>query len=326
MKTARFLRERFVIVLFTAVALGFTVPGLDRAPSSFLIFCLAVLIFVSAFQISLTEIRRIEPRHPVIFYLLRYPALAVALWAITSTLHPPLATAVLLLSLAPAGVASPGVASIYRGNISLSILIVVMSAFLAPFLIPLVLQLFVARNVELQIGSIFQTLLVSVFLPLIAHIPLRRRPIAHWLRENDSLLVVPAIGILVMMVIAMQKAFILENALTATVFVAVSVILYLLYYLFGWLIFPHAPLRNRVSYALGSGVNNTAIVIVLATLYFSAEVTTFLVSAELAWVMSIVIFKRFLKNRTCSRSGEMPDGMPGNGPDGVPTDGPIAGE
>lgn len=306
MRIAGMLREHFVIALFTAVALGFIVPGLERVPPWFLIFCLAVLIFVSAFQISLVEIRRIEPRHPLVFYVLRYPVLAVGLWAVANGVYPPIATGVLLLSLAPAGVASPGVVSIFRGNISLSILIVVISAFLAPFLIPLVLQLVVARTVELQIGAIFQTLLVSVFAPLVLHMPLRRSPLARLLRENDSLLVVPAIGILVMMVIAMQKSFILDNPFTAATFVAVSIVLYLLYYLFGWLVFRGAPLENRVGYALGSGVNNIAIVIVLATLYFSPEVTTFLVSAELAWVTSMVIFKRFLKNRTVAGTGGMP--------------------
>ena len=37
-----------------------------------------------------------------------------------------------------------------------------------------------------------------------------------------------------------------------------------------------------------------AIVIVLAYLYFSAEVSTFLVTSELAWVSSMVLFKYLL--------------------------------
>jgi BASS family bile acid:Na+ symporter len=223
--------------------------------------------------------------------------LAVLLWFITNAIYPPLATAVLLLSLAPAGVASPGVSSIYNGNVSLSILIVVISSFLAPFLIPLVLQILVARHIELDILSIFRTLVISVFVPLIAHIPLRKYPVAGWLRKNDSLFVVPTIGILVMLVIGQQKAFILGHALEATIFVAVAIAIFLLYYAFGWMLFPRSPGRDRVSYALGSGVNNTAIVIVLASLYFSAEVSTFLVTSELAWVTSMVIFKRVLDKR-----------------------------
>jgi bile acid:Na+ symporter, BASS family len=291
---AHFLRRRFVTILLSCVALGFVVPGVELVPASAMIFFLAVLIFVSSFQISMEEVRSISPWHPGIFYVLRYPVLAILMWLLTNSVYPALATAVLLLSLAPAGVASPGVASIYNGNVSLSILIVVISAFLAPFLIPLVLQLFVARHIELDILSIFRTLLISVFIPLVAHIPLRRRPIAGWLRKNDSLFVVPAIGILVMLVISKQKTFIIEHALEAGVFVAVTIVLFLLYYAFGWMLFPRSSQRDRVSYALGSGVNNTAIVIVLAYLYFSPEVSTFLVTSELAWVASMVIFKRFL--------------------------------
>ncbi len=297
MNISQFLRTRFTTILLAFVVLGFIVPGVEHIPAQVMILFLAILIFVSAFQISLGEVKAISPWHPAVFYLLRYPVLAVLLWLIVQGVYPALATAVLLLSLAPAGVASPGVTSIYNGNVSLSILIVVISAFLAPFLIPVVLQLLVARHIDLDILSIFRTLLISVFVPLIAHLPLRRRPAAQWLRKNDSLFVVPAIGILVMLVISKQKSFIIAHAVEAAAFFAVAIVIFLLYYTFGWLLFPGTTRRDRVSYALGSGVNNTAIVIVLAYLYFSPEVSTFLITSELAWVGSMVIFKRFLDSR-----------------------------
>ncbi|TVR69269.1 MAG: hypothetical protein EA427_08530 [Spirochaetaceae bacterium] len=298
LKMARLLQERFVAVLLLFVLLGFLVPGLERVPSSVLILSLALLIFISSFGISLEEVRRIAPLQTGLFYVLRFPVLGILLWVLANALYPGIATAVLLLSLAPAGVASPGVSSIYRGNISLSILIVVVSAFLAPFLIPLVLQLFVARQINLEVWPIFRTLLISVFLPLVAHLPFRRTPAARWLRTHDALIVVPTIGILVMLVISRQKAFILAHILEAAIFVAITIVLYVLYYAFGWFLFPRAPRRNRISFTLGSGVNNTAIVIVLASLYFAPEVSTFLVSAELAWVAGMVLFKRFIESHS----------------------------
>lgn len=296
-KPARFLQERFVAVLLLSVLLGFLVPGLEYIPSSVLVFALALLIFVSSFRISRAEVKEIAPLQAGIFYVLRFPVLGILLWLITSEVYPGMATAVLLLTLAPAGVASPGVSNIYRGNISLSILMVVVSAFLAPFLIPLVLQLFVARHIDLEIWPLFRTLLISVFFPLVAHVPFRRTRAARMLRAHDSFIVVPTIGILVMLVISHQKAFILENRLEAMLFVAVTMVLYALYYAFGWFLFPRTAERNRISFTLGSGVNNTAIVIVLAYLYFAPEVSTFLVSAELAWVAGMVLFKRFIANR-----------------------------
>ena len=227
LKIARTLQERFVTVLLTFVFLGFVVPGIEHVPAAFMIFCLAALIFVSSFQITLSEVRRIAPGQAALFYVLRFPLLAIILWVITSRVYPSMATAVLLLSLAPAGVASPGVSGIYKGNVSLSILIVVISAFLAPFLIPLVLQLFVARQIDLEVWPIFRTLLVSVFIPLVAHVPFRRRPVARWLRAHDALIVIPSIGILVMLVISKQKSFILDHVVEAAVFVAVTFVLYL---------------------------------------------------------------------------------------------------
>lgn len=260
-----------------------------------MVFFLGLLMFVSAFRITVGEIRSITPWQPVLFYLLRYPVLTAVLWVITGLVYPPLATGILLLTLAPAGVASPGVAGIYRGNVSLTIVIVVVSSVLAPFLIPLVLQLFVARQVEVNIFAIFRTLVLSVFVPITLHLPFRRTRATTFLRANDSLIVVPTIATLVMVVIAGQKEFILAHAAEALVFFVVAIVLFLGYYLFGWWLFPRAPWRDRVSFALASGVNNTAIVIVLAYLYFSAEVSIFLVTSELAWVSSMVLFKYLLK-------------------------------
>lgn len=308
MSAAQFLRVRFVSVLLAFVALGFLVPGVELVPAPVMMLFLATMIFVSSFQISLEEVRRISPWNSVIFYVLRYPVLAGLLWALTNQLYPSLAMAVMLLTLAPAGVASPGVSSMYCGNVSLSVMIVVISAFLAPFLIPVVLQVFVARQVDLDVWSVFRTLMVSVFFPMVIHVPLRRHRIAGWLRTNDSLFVVPSVGILVMIVVSKQKTFILEHAGESAGFIAISVGLFLLYYLFGWFLFVRASERDRVSYALGSGVNNTGIVIVLAYLYFPPLVSTFIITAEFAWVAGMVVFRRYLASVRDSTNVSLPAG------------------
>jgi hypothetical protein len=56
-----FLRNRFNTVLLIFVLLGFLVPGIEHFPASVLIVFLGILIFVSAFQISLGEVRAISP-------------------------------------------------------------------------------------------------------------------------------------------------------------------------------------------------------------------------------------------------------------------------
>jgi predicted Na+-dependent transporter len=284
-------QKHFVVALLTGVVLGFIVPGLESVPPPVMVVFLGVLIFASAFRITIGEIRQIDPGRTVLFYLLRFPVLSAILWVATGLVSPPLATGVLLLTLAPSGVAAPGVAGIYRGNVSLTIVIVVVSSFLAPFLIPLVLELFVARQVEIRTFAIFRTLLVSVIVPIVIHIPFRRFPVADSIRSNDSLIVVPAIATLVMLVIAGQKEFILAHAGEALGFFVAAIVLFFGYYAFGWWIYPRSRYRDRIAYALSSGVNNTAIVIVLSYLYFSPEVVTFLVTSELAWVGSMVAFK-----------------------------------
>ena len=103
--------------------------------------------------------------------------------------------------------------------------------------------------------------------------------------------------LLVMLLIGRQKPYIVSHSMNALVFVLINNLLYLVYYAFGWLYSVGTAWRDRVSYTLGSGVNNTAIVIVLAYLYFPPSVSVFLVTSEIAWVTGMVLFKAFIQRR-----------------------------
>ena len=292
---ARFLQNNFIYALLISLLLGFLIPGLEKIPSQTLLFFLGGMIFVSSFQITISEIRKINPVQVGGFYLGRYILLPFLLWFIAMQINVSLAIGVLLLSLVPAGVASPGVSNIYKGNISLSILIVIASSLLAPFVIPVLLELAISQQVELDTAGIFKTLLFTVFLPLLLHYPFRKfAKFKLWIRQNDSLFIVPFIGILIILVISKQKGYIVENLMTVGGYVLATFIVFGVYYLFGWFASLKGIIMNKISYALASGVNNTALGIVLGFLYFPPEVSIFLVTSELAWVFGMIIFKGYL--------------------------------
>lgn len=298
MVITRFLRERFTPLLLLFLVLGFVVPERVLPPSSLMLPALALMIFVSAFRIAAERIREVSASRVLLYFVVRYAVLPGLLWIATSRVDPLLGVAVLLLSLAPTGAASPGVTSLYGGNVGLTIIILVITSMSAPFLIPLGIQLTVAREIDVDAMQVFTSLLLTIMVPLALHLPVRRaHSVAEWIRDNDSLFVVPTIGVLVMMVIARQRGAILADPAFVAVYFAVATVLFAMYFLLGWVLSIGSPIGDRTSYALASGVNNTAMGIVVAYLYFPPEVSVFFVAAELAWVLGMIVFKFFLDRR-----------------------------
>lgn len=292
------MRERFVPLLLLFVLLGFLVPPRYVLPPTLMLPALALMVFISAFRIQPTRFQSFSVSRLVLYYLIRYFGLPALLWSVLEPIDPILAIAALLFTLAPAGAASPGVASLYGGNVALSIVLLVITSLSAPFLIPLGIKLTVARSVGVDVMQVFRSLLITIAAPLALHLPLRRvPPVATWLRENDSLFVVPTIGILVVTVIARQKSVILATPEIGALYLATAVVLFALFFVVGWTLSRGIEIGDRASYALASGVNNTAMGIVVAYLYFPPEVSIFFVAAEPAWVFGMILFKLFLDRR-----------------------------
>lgn len=294
----RLLHTYFNPILFTALIAGFFIPGGERVPPQVLLVVLGTMIFASSFRIDVSEIKRFNLVQIGGFYIGRYLLLPAIIFYAASWIHPPLAVAVLLFSLMPAGVVSPGISSMYDGNTSLSIFIVIVSSVLAPFVIPPLLLLFVSQQIDVETGGIFRTLLVTVFIPLLVHLPFRRsRTFTRWMQEHDAIFVVPAISILVILVISKQTDYILAHAVQSVFYLLTAVLVFIVFFLLGWTATFKSSETNRISFAFGSGVNNTALGIVIGFLYFGPEVSIFLVATEPAWVAGIIGFKSFLEYR-----------------------------
>lgn len=264
---------------------------------------LGLMVFVSAFRIVSERFREIAVGRTALYFCIRYMVLPTILWVVAARIDPLLGISILLLTLAPAGAASPGVTALYGGNVALTIVLLVVTSLSAPFLIPIAIRITVARSIDVDVMQVFRSLLLTILVPLLAHLPVRRLPkVSEWIRENDSLFVVPTIGVLVVMVIARQRAVILDAPSLIATYLIASAILFALYFVVGWGISSGLGQSDRTSYALASGVNNTAMGIVVAYLYFPPEVSIFFVAAEIAWIFGMIFFRFFLDRRLTSRT------------------------
>jgi predicted Na+-dependent transporter len=80
---------------------------------------------------------------------------------------PELAIGILLLTSMPAGVSTPALADIVKGNISLSMSLTIVSQLAAPFTVPLLFMLVVNSSLSINISLLFKDIAILVFLPLI---------------------------------------------------------------------------------------------------------------------------------------------------------------
>jgi len=295
---ARIFEDHFLIILAGSVVLGLYLPWIDGAPSVLLLILLGATIFFSSFQIQVREIRSLAWGPVIRFYLLRFIALPVVLWVVASRGLEMFAPGIFLLALMPSGAASPGIAHIYKGNISLSLVLVVLSSLLAPIVVPPLLTWFTGKTVSLDIVGLFTTLSLTIFLPVVFHLIFRRsQKLMTAFRRVTSPAVVSLVALMIMIIIAKQREYILDHLDTLPGFLGVSLGVFLVFYLFGWFSSRSGHHKNRVSYALASGVNNTALGIVISFLYFPAPVSTFLVISELPWIFAMMGFRMYLARR-----------------------------
>lgn len=302
---SKIFEDNFLVILAGSVVLGLYLPWINSVPSFALLIFLGITIFFSSFQIRVQEIRGLAFMPVVRFYVLRFLILPIVLFLVATKGLSTFASGIFLLALMPAGAASPGIAHIYKGNISLSLVLVVVSSLLAPFMIPPVLAWFTGKTVALNVWNLFGTLSLTIFLPVGLHLPFRRsQKLVSGFRKFTSPAVVLSVAVMIMIIMAKQREYIWSHLHLLPQLLAISLGVFIVFYLFGWFSSSRSNVKNRISYALASGVNNTALGIVISYIYFPSAVSTFLVVSELPWIFVMMIFRMTLARL---RASEIPE-------------------
>ena len=294
-RTRDFFENNFNLVLIAAFIAGLVVPGLPHLPNWTILVTVGAVIFFSFSRLEWSDIGHIKIKEALFFYLCRYIILPLPPYFIFLFILPDYALAVLLLSLMPAGVAVMPLTIISRGNGSLALSLTVISTLLAPFLVPFVFAI-AGHDIDLNIMSMFGTLVSLIFIPiLVFFIIVRPVPkLNKTVKDNGAFLSVVNLALMLMIVIAKQREYILSEFSSLVWHMAILFPLFFVFYLIGWFIFPKIRLEERISYAYGSGAMNNVISISLAFLYFNPEVALIMVLTEIPWVLSIPVFQAFL--------------------------------
>jgi len=294
-----FINRFFGLILLLAALSGLFVPTINADISTIIILSLAVIIFASFFKVELSRSLITDDLLPASKYLLvRFVVLPVVAYYLIGLISPFYAVTFLLILLLPAAVSSPAFTVMFNGHVSLSLKILVFSSFLSILTLPLLCSLLLSREVGIDSRNLFYTMVYTIVIPFLVHLPLRRISNVKKALINNSPLIT-ALGLIIVFIAATSKnrAVILDHPMKVLWYTLISVISYLALYLFGYYVLSGQDKSRRISYSVSSGANNIGLGVTITTLFFPGEVNVFFIIAQISWIFMLIPMRYFYSKR-----------------------------
>lgn len=297
-----FLQKRLAFLTPLSVCIGLLLANQLHLFVSIVPWMFAFITFASSLGIQANKLKTTLMRpFPIIVSLLIIqcimPCLAYSVGHLAFSTDPFTLTGLIIAFIIPTGVVSMMWVSIYGGNLSLSILIVVINTLLAPLFIPLSLFLFIGANVEIPITDVMTSLIWMIVVPSLLGMFVQY---LSYLRANAiQTTVAPFSKLALCIVIAINSAvaapvilFDIELLMIAIVVLFVASFGYLL----GIAVAKLCKYEKDVmiSFMFHSGMRNISVGATIAILYFPAKVSVPVVIGALFQQSLAAIFGRML--------------------------------
>ncbi len=262
-----------VIVVISSMAAAIVFPNFGARFDAFPFYCLMVNFFLSYLSIDLADVGKALKGHgPQILgvTVIKLALLPVFLYFVFYLLAPQYALAALLLTGVSAGVVSPMISNMVRGNSSLVLVVVVVTSVLAPFSLPTLVKLVAARDLAISFPAMLKMLATVIFIPIVVVEFIRYitprfvGPILK-IRFPVSLLMFALINL---GVFHRYASFFKQEPLVIVMATIVVFILAAVYCTTGILFFRKSSLENQLAGAVMMGNINNVLVIVFASQFF----------------------------------------------------------
>jgi predicted Na+-dependent transporter len=294
----KFIENQPGVCIFIGAVLGFILPGLSYFPSKSVLGILASVIFLACFNITGLDYKSISLRSFIQYYVLRYLALPYLMFQIVTRYSPELAISFTLYFLLPAGVSSPALSNIYGGNVTLGLMLCLFTHLMTPILIPFMCRETIGTLLAIDTKAMFFTLFITIISPVVLYFITRNIKTVNSFctRYNRvaSILLVSSIGTFV---IGIQREMFLSNLQNIPLLFAYTALGMLFLFVYAWMTEYKEHLRNRITYTVVSGFNNTALGFGVALLYFPPYVALFLIVSEIPWCVAPLLFSPFIKKK-----------------------------
>jgi len=303
-KLRKFVNQYFGWILTCSCFIGFLMPEVGSFTTYLIPIMLSIVIFSAYFQLDLTpQVLKSGIYKGTIYFFLRFVLIPVVAFYIFSQISAFWGTAMLLMTLLPAAVASPAFSSMFGGNVHLSLTNVLLSNVLSPFYIPLICSYFVHNEKSIDNTGMFITLALTVILPFIIHFPLRQvKVFSDTMKLYNPLISVFSVSLMFVFAVARYRHMLLDNLHLVIPYIFIAFLTFTIYYVVGWFLIPKSEKVDRITYSTSSGANNIGLGVTLTILYFPADINLFFIVSQLTWAFvlmpaRVVFGKIVLKKR-----------------------------
>jgi bile acid:Na+ symporter, BASS family len=296
MKISELIEKHFWLVLIAGIIMGLWSPVQFKATPILPKVLLGMMLFLAFLKIDALEVLENVRNFRLMIYITSVYMLAIPLGFYFSArfFNSELAVAILLLTAMPAGVSTPVLTDIARGNISLSMSLVIVSQLLAPFTVPLLFWLVNINSLTINKLLILKDIAMLVFVPMILSQIVKRylpRTIAKTQQFFTSANVLLLFSF-VYIAISSQRNVILENPAGLIWKIAVLYLVFLVLHIIGYMMCPKESKENRIAVTVGAAYMNNGMAIVLAASYFNPEILVLMVLSEIPWNTLLAPFKK----------------------------------
>ncbi|MBI5414607.1 bile acid:sodium symporter [Candidatus Peregrinibacteria bacterium] len=297
-----FLEQYFWIVFFLGFLLGIFFPEYGKNGIFVLNGILFVILFLVFFRIDTSEVLR-QVKKPIlliyltILFLIVFP---VAVFLISEKFFPDFALALLLISAVPPGVSTPVLTDFVKGNIPLSLAILVIQHLVLPFTLPPLFFLLSGVHVEIPLMDMFQRLVILIFLPILAaEICKKIFPpmFSKTIRTHGKSINIIFLFFLFYFVAAPYSEYFFRDFSGIWKQLLLLFPLFLIFHCFGYFSYFWGNFSDKVTVSISKTYMNNGIAIVLAANFFPPEVVFFAVLSEFPWILMMFPF-RWIVERT----------------------------
>lgn len=299
MRVSGFIEKYFWLFLIAGIVIGLWNPmQFEIFPPYVPKILLGMMLFIVFLKIDALQILEHVRNYKLMIYIAfiyMFIIPVIFFFSINIFSHE-LAIGILLLTAMPAGVSTPALTDIAKGNVSLSMSLAIVSQLIAPFTVPLLFWLIDFKGHSIDKLLILKDMAIIVFLPMIIsqvikkYFPLTIKKTQHLFTSLNVLLLFAFVYV----AIASQRNTILENPVVLVWKIALLYLVFIILHVIGYLICFKQNKENRIAVAIGAAYMNNGMAIVLAASYFKPEILVLMVLSELPWNTLLGPFKRVI--------------------------------
>ena len=292
-----FAKRNFNLILFLSTVAGFILPQFGEISGILILCVLSLIIFSSSFKVDFSiDFFRERALLITSFYIFRFLILPVTLFYLILPFSSFYASCLFLLFVLPAGVTAPAFTNVFGGNVALALVLLILSSFLTPIVLPLLSGLLMTEVLEIDQFKLFSTLFITVIFPYLIHLPFRKNlNVKNWMQNHDSFISIVGIALIFSLAIAEYKSVLLSQPALIIPFFLIILAAFIVLYLVGWSVFYKASKPNKIAMLFNSGANNVALGVVISFLYFPVKTGIFFIVCEIVWVLILIPVKRWVR-------------------------------